>query len=60
MLMEPKGRGRIKPLPKFLRIHLLGIRVVGGKSKGWAMGKPTSNSGKEQELLKGRPTPPIP
>jgi hypothetical protein len=27
-------------------------RVKKGKSKGWAMGKPTSNSGKEKELLR--------
>jgi hypothetical protein len=26
--------------------------VKKGKSKGWAMGKPTSNSGKEKELLR--------
>jgi hypothetical protein len=43
------------------RTPLLGTLVNKGKSKGWAMGKPTSNSGKEKELLReGRPTPPIP
>jgi hypothetical protein len=34
------------------RISLLGTRLKKGKSKGWAMGKPTSNSGKEKELLR--------
>jgi hypothetical protein len=34
------------------RSYLLGTRVNKGKSKGWAMGKPTSNSGKEKELLR--------
>ena len=34
------------------RIPLLRTRVNKGKSKGWAMGEPTSNSGKEKELLR--------
>jgi hypothetical protein len=33
-------------------IHLPGTQVNKGKSKGWAMGKPTSNSGKEKKLLR--------
>jgi len=31
---------------------VLGTRVNKCKSKGWALGKPTSNSGREQELLR--------
>jgi putative chromate ion transporter len=34
------------------RMPLLRTRVNKGKSKGWAMGEPTSNSGKEKELLR--------
>jgi hypothetical protein len=37
---------------ELLRIPLLGTSVNKGKSKGWATGKPTSNSGKEKELLR--------
>ena len=48
MLMEPKGRVGIKPLPKFLRINLLGTRV-NKESKGWVTGKPPSSSGKEKD-----------
>ena len=37
---------------KAFRTVSLGTLVNKGKSEGWAMGKPTSNSGKEKELLR--------
>jgi hypothetical protein len=40
------------------RILIPRTLVNKGKSKGWALGKPTSNSGKEKELLtEGRDPP---
>jgi hypothetical protein len=40
------------------RISIPRTLVNKGKSKGWALGKPTSNSGKEKELLtEGRDPP---
>ena len=53
MGMEPKGKGEVNSLRELLlRTCLLGTRVNKGKSEGWAIGKPTSTSGKEKELLR--------
>jgi hypothetical protein len=52
MGMEPKGKGKIKLPRELLRTCLLGTRVNKSKSEGWAIGKPTSTSGKEKELLR--------
>jgi hypothetical protein len=58
---QPKGKGKINSPRELLRPYLPRTRMRNRANReGWAMGKPTSNSGKEKELLgEGRPTPPI-
>ena len=58
---QPKGKGKINCPGELLRPYLPRTRMRNRANRaGWALGKPTSNSGKEKELLReGRPTPPL-